>query len=89
MENYWYQFWEDKKYFHANAEKAIKSGKKYVMVLPPPKYIIYIYNNSVTGYLHLGHALTSAIEDTLIRTYRMRGYETLYVPGTDHAGIAT
>ena len=50
------------------------------MVLPPP---------NVTGYLHLGHALTSAIEDTLIRTHRMRGYETLYVPGTDHAGIAT
>ena len=46
-------------------------------------------NHSVTGYLHLGHALTSAIEDTLIRVHRMRGYETLYVPGTDHAGIAT
>lgn len=43
----------------------------------------------MTGYLHLGHALTSAIEDCLVRVHRMRGYETLYLPGTDHAGIAT
>jgi len=50
------------------------------MVIPPP---------NVTGYLHIGHALTGAIEDSLCRRKRMQGYETLYLPGTDHAGIAT
>lgn len=50
------------------------------MVLPPP---------NVTGYLHLGHGLTSAIEDSLTRIHRQRGYATCYLPGTDHAGIAT
>jgi len=50
------------------------------MVVPPP---------NVTGYLHLGHALTAAIEDCLIRWKRMQGYLTEYLPGTDHAGIAT
>lgn len=49
---------------------------------------ILIYS-SVTGYLHLGHALTAAIEDSLIRIHRMRGYETCYLPGMDHAGIGT
>lgn len=51
-----------------------------MICLPPP---------NVTGYLHIGHALTTAIEDSIVRWRRMSGYETLYVPGTDHAGIAT
>jgi valyl-tRNA synthetase len=52
----------------------------YTMVIPPP---------TVTGALHLGHALTLSIEDAIIRWRRMSGYETLWVPGVDHAGIAT
>ena len=54
--------------------------KKYVICFPPP---------NITGYLHIGHALTISIEDSLVRNKRMNGYETLFLPGTDHAGIAT
>jgi len=50
------------------------------MCFPPP---------NVTGYLHIGHALTIAVEDSIVRNKRMNGYETLFLPGTDHAGIAT
>jgi valyl-tRNA synthetase len=50
------------------------------MVIPPP---------NVTGYLHIGHGLTSAVEDCIMRRKRMQGFETLYLPGVDHAGIAT
>merc|ERR1711871_1841944 len=57
-----------------------KDSKKFVMVIPPP---------NVTGTLHLGHALTCAIEDALTRWHRMCGDVTLWLPGTDHAGIAT
>ncbi|CAD8210973.1 unnamed protein product [Paramecium pentaurelia] len=80
VESFWYKYWEEKKYFHVSAEEALKNDKRYVMVLPPP---------NVTGYLHLGHGLTSAIEDSLTRIHRQRGYATCYLPGTDHAGIAT
>ena len=66
------------KYFHANLND--KTKKKFVICLPPP---------NVTGYLHIGHALTSAIQDSIVRRKRMQNYETLYLPGTDHAGIAT
>lgn len=66
------------KFFHANNQS--KNLKKFTICLPPP---------NVTGYLHIGHALTIAIEDSLVRTRRMQGYETLFIPGTDHAGIAT
>ena len=55
-------------------------GKTLKMVLPPP---------NVTGSLHLGHALTAALQDALVRYHRMRGCTTVWVPGTDHAGIAT
>ena len=73
----WYQFWLDKGYFHANAA----SGRKpYCIVIPPP---------NVTGALHLGHALNNTLQDILIRWRRMQGYEVLWMPGTDHAGIAT
>ncbi len=72
-----YKFWEDNECFKANA----KSNKKpYSMVIPPP---------NVTGVLHMGHALDETLQDILVRYHRMTGYETLWMPGTDHAGIAT
>ena len=73
----WYAFWFEKGYFHADP-----SSKKppYSIVIPPP---------NVTGALHLGHALNNTIQDILIRWRRMQGYEALWMPGTDHAGIAT
>ena len=72
-----YKFWEDGEYFKADA----KSKKPpYSIVIPPP---------NVTGVLHMGHALDETLQDILIRYHRMSGYETLWLPGTDHAGIAT
>ena len=72
-----YQNWLDKDYFH-----AVPNGDRwpYVIIMPPP---------NVTGELHLGHALEKALEDALIRYRRMTGVPTLWLPGTDHAGIAT
>ena len=72
-----YQDWESKGYFHA----GIREGEQpYVIIMPPP---------NVTGELHLGHALEKALEDALVRWRRMTGVPTLWLPGTDHAGIAT
>lgn len=79
----WYNFWEEHRYFHAEpgAKKADGSLKEpYSIVIPPP---------NVTGALHLGHALNNTLQDILIRMKRMQGYNTLWMPGTDHAGIAT
>ena len=76
IENEIYDYWEKNKFF-----KPKKNKKKYFsIVIPPP---------NVTGSLHMGHALNNSIQDLLIRFYRMNGYETLWQPGTDHAGIAT
>ncbi len=72
-----YQNWLDKDYFHAKADPG---QQPYVIIMPPP---------NVTGELHLGHALEKALEDALIRYRRMTGTPTLWLPGTDHAGIAT
>ena len=73
----WYEWWEQCGYF----KPTMGSKKpKFVIVIPPP---------NVTGSLHLGHALTNSIQDTVTRWRRMSGYEALWVPGTDHAGIAT
>ncbi|KAI5400571.1 valine--tRNA ligase, mitochondrial 1 [Lathyrus oleraceus] len=77
VEKSWYEWWEKSKYFVADASST---KPPFVIVLPPP---------NVTGALHIGHALTAAIEDTMIRWRRMSGYNTLWVPGMDHAGIAT
>lgn len=74
-----YRWWESEGYFEPRAA-ADPNAKPFVIVMPPP---------NVTGALHMGHALFVAIEDMLIRHYRMRGIETLWLPGTDHAGIAT
>jgi valyl-tRNA synthetase len=77
VEGKWYSFWESNGLFMANA----KSGKEpFCIVIPPP---------NVTGVLHMGHALVDTLQDILIRWKRMQGYEALWVPGTDHAGIAT
>ncbi len=73
----WYAFWESKGYFHSEPNQA---KKPYTIVIPPP---------NVTGALHLGHALNNTLQDILIRQKRMQGFETLWMPGTDHAGIAT
>ena len=77
VEKKWYQHWMKNGYFKASS----KSKKKpYTIVIPPP---------NVTGILHMGHALNNTIQDILIRYKRMQGFEALWVPGTDHAGIAT
>ena len=76
-EDKWYKFWEEKGYFSA---KSNPDKKPYCIVIPPP---------NVTGILHMGHALNNTIQDILIRYRRMTGDETLWMPGTDHAGIAT
>ncbi len=72
-----YQFWEKEQIFKADPASP---KEPYVIVLPPP---------NVTGVLHMGHALTCTLEDILIRRKRMQGYNALWLPGTDHAGIAT
>jgi valyl-tRNA synthetase len=75
IEETWYQRWEDQGYFAADGD-----GDPYCIVIPPP---------NVTGSLHMGHAFQDTIMDTLIRYHRMKGDNTLWQPGTDHAGIAT
>jgi valyl-tRNA synthetase len=73
----WYRFWEERGYFHAKADDP---RPPYTIVIPPP---------NVTGALHIGHALNNTLQDILIRMKRMQGFNTLWMPGTDHAGIAT
>ena len=72
-----YKFWLDGKYFHA---KCDPDKKPYTIVIPPP---------NITGQLHMGHALDNTLQDILIRYRRMQGYDALWLPGTDHASIAT
>ena len=77
FEKKWYGFWEENKLFHAVVEEE---KEPYSIVIPPP---------NVTGQLHMGHALDNTLQDILIRWRRMQGYNTLWMPGCDHAGIAT
>ena len=77
VENKLYKFWVDSGFFHAEVNP---DKKPYTIVIPPP---------NVTGQLHMGHAFDETLQDILIRTKRMQGYEALWMPGTDHAGIAT
>jgi valyl-tRNA synthetase len=72
-----YDFWQKNNYFHAELDR---SRVPFSMVIPPP---------NVTGYLHVGHALNNTLQDVIIRYKRMKGLNTTWVPGTDHAGIAT
>lgn len=76
-----YREWEERGYFHADAHRVLEQGADpYVIVIPPP---------NVTAVLHMGHGLNNTIQDVLTRWRRMQGREALYLPGTDHAGIAT
>ena len=77
VEDKLYKFWVDSGFFHAEVNP---DKKPYTIVIPPP---------NVTGQLHMGHAFDETLQDILIRTKRMQGYEALWMPGTDHAGIAT
>jgi valyl-tRNA synthetase len=77
VEDRWYKIWVEKGYFHAEVNK---DKTPYVIVIPPP---------NVTSALHMGHAFNNTIQDILVRVKRKQGFETLWLPGTDHAGIAT
>lgn len=77
VEGKWYSYWEEKGFFHAETDE---SKPAFSIVMPPP---------NVTGALHLGHAIDATIQDILTRYKRMQGFNTLWLPGTDHAGIAT
>jgi valyl-tRNA synthetase len=77
VEEKWYHLWEKRGYFKADENSKQKT---YSIVIPPP---------NVTGVLHIGHALNNTLQDILIRFKRMGGYAVLWMPGTDHAGIAT
>ncbi|WP_442603468.1 valine--tRNA ligase [Paenibacillus sp. KN14-4R] len=76
-EKKWYDFWMKNEFFKAGQRK---DAETYTIVIPPP---------NVTGMLHIGHALDNTLQDILIRTKRMQGYDALWLPGSDHAGIAT
>jgi valyl-tRNA synthetase len=82
VESAWDAWWTAKKFFEVDVEKAktVQKQKRFIMLIPPP---------NVTGSLHVGHTLMGAIEDSITRWKRMKGYVALWVPGTDHAGIAT
>ena len=77
VEDKWYEFWEGEGLFRAEVDS---NKEPFTIVIPPP---------NVTGQLHMGHALNNTIQDILIRFKRMQGYSALWLPGTDHAGIAT
>ena len=77
IEDRLYKKWMDKKYFHAEVDR---SRKPFTIVMPPP---------NITGQLHMGHALDNTLQDAIIRWRRMQGYSALWLPGTDHASIAT
>ena len=77
-EDHWYQFWVDNNLFQA--KNNIEKEKNYSIVIPPP---------NITGALHIGHALNNTLQDIVIRWKRMQGFNVLWLPGTDHAGIAT
>ncbi len=76
VEDKWYQYWMDNDYFHSTPDER----EPFTVVIPPP---------NVTGVLHMGHMLNNTIQDVLVRKARMQGYNTCWVPGTDHASIAT
>jgi valyl-tRNA synthetase len=77
IEEKWLAVWLEKQSYHTGSERG---GKPYAIVIPPP---------NVTGILHMGHALNATVQDILIRRRRMQGFNTVWIPGTDHAGIAT
>ncbi len=80
IETKWYEFWESNKYFSPDYPSRKDREKVFTIVIPPP---------NVTGSLHVGHAWVNTLQDVIIRWKRMSGFKTLWLPGTDHAGIAT
>jgi valyl-tRNA synthetase len=76
VEDKWYRYWLEKRLFHSEPDER----EAYTVVIPPP---------NVTGVLHMGHMLNNTIQDVLVRRARMQGYNACWVPGTDHASIAT
>ena len=80
IERHWYSYWESSGFFKPMAEDTTETAPAYCIMLPPP---------NVTGTLHMGHAFQHTLMDALTRYHRMRGDNTLWQPGTDHAGIAT
>ena len=76
VEDKWYSYWLENKFFHSEPD----GRKPYSVVIPPP---------NVTGILHMGHMLNQTLNDVLVRKARMDGYNACWVPGTDHASIAT
>ena len=76
IEDKWYSYWMEKGYFNSTPDER----EPYTIVIPPP---------NVTGVLHMGHMLNNTLQDVLIRRARMQGYNACWVPGTDHASIAT
>ena len=76
VEDKWYSYWMEHDYFHSTPNDK----KPYTIVIPPP---------NVTGVLHMGHMLNNTLQDVLIRRARLQGYNACWVPGTDHASIAT
>ena len=76
IENKWYEHWLSKEYFYSSPNDK----EAYTIVIPPP---------NVTGVLHMGHMLNNTLQDIIIRRARMKGFNTCWVPGTDHASIAT
>ena len=76
VEEKWYNYWLENSFFKSTPD----SRKPYTIVIPPP---------NVTGVLHMGHMLNNSLQDILIRRARMKGYNACWVPGTDHASIAT
>ncbi len=77
VEEKWYKYWEENDLFHSEKDEE---NSPFTIVIPPP---------NITGILHMGHGLNNTIQDIIIRWKRMQGYNTLWLPGTDHAGIAT
>jgi len=77
VEDKWYSYWLDKNIFHSEVDKE---KEPYTIVIPPP---------NITGMLTMGHILNNTLQDIMIRTKRMQGYNACWVPGTDHASIAT
>lgn len=81
VEEKWYRYWEAAGVFHADPERVLSGEREpFVIAMPPP---------NVTGRLHMGHALQDTVQDLLVRYHRARGFEALWIPGLDHAGIAT
>ena len=76
VEDKWYSYWLEHKFFHSTPDNR----PSYTVVIPPP---------NVTGILHMGHVLNNTIQDVLVRHARMSGFNACWVPGTDHASIAT